>query len=365
MKIGLIGNYGATNIGDDAILTAILKSLEGHKVTIFSANPEGWKATGGTKSAPIFPFGFRSIWKYGFKESINAMKKMNAIVLGGGGLFQDSYLYACFLWAWQIFWVKHFKKPLFIYATGVGPLTTWLGKKLTRWAYRQADVITVRDRYSADILEELKIGKEVHITADPVFNYRKPGIAKGRTNHVYIISLRPWLDLNEKIISVLTSLLEYLKTTKEADFIFVSMQQIKQYDMQIIEPIVSKIGGEIFIPNNFSDLLQVMETAEFAIGMRYHFMIGAILTETPIIPITYAPKTRALFADTPLSVYMNPVENLSKERIIDDLKRLSVGYNNALIYERAINNEYFDLAEKNSELLNEFLKKIDQPKKDW
>ena len=365
MKIGVIGNYGATNIGDDAILTAVLKSLEGHKVTIFSANPEAWKATFGTSSAPLFPLGFRSCWRHGFRSSIKAMKKMDAVVLGGGGLFQDSYLYACFLWAWQIFWVKLFKKPLFIYATGVGPLKTWLGKKLTTWAYRQAEVITVRDRYSAQVLEELKLGKEVQISADPVFNYRKPGIAKVRTKNLFIVSLRPWLNANKKTISVFMEVLEHLKSEKNAEFIFVIMQQIKEHDLQMIEPIVSKLGGEIYIPNNFSDLLQTMETAEFAIGMRYHFMIAAIITETPLLPITYAPKTEALFEGNPLGIYRNPVSELSTEQLTADLKRLSVGYNNAVIYEKAMSADYADLAEKNSDLLREFLKKVDQHSKDW
>ena len=290
---------------------------------------------------------------------------MDAVILGGGGLFQDSYIFACFLWAWQIFWVKHFKKPLFVYATGVGPLKTWLGKKLTGWAYSQAEVITVRDRYSAEVLEGLKIGKEVHITADPVFNYRKPGIAKGRTKNVFIVSLRPWLNFNQDIISTFTTVFEKLKADKQAEFIFVSMQQIKQRDMDVIEPIVSKLGGEIYIPSNFSDLLQVMEAAEFAIGMRYHFMMAAILTETPLLPITYAPKTESLFIDSPLKKYMNPVHELSVDRIMEDLRNLSVGYNNSTIYEKSMTSEFSDLAEKNIELLKEFLKKIDQPKKDW
>lgn len=365
MKIGLIGNYGATNIGDDAILTAILKSLEGHKVTIFSANPEAWKSSVGTQAAPLFPLGLRSLWKHGFAKSIKELKKTDAVVLGGGGLFQDSYLYACFLWAWQIFWVRHYKKPLFIYATGVGPLRSWLGKKLTKWAYSQAEVITVRDKNSAALLESIGLDKEIQVTADPVFNYRKPEIARHRTKNLFIISLRPWLKMNDQIISTFTVLLQELKEKKQAEFIFVSMQHIAEHDMQMIEPIVSRLGGEIYIPNNFSDLLQIMETAEFAIGMRYHFMIAALLTRTPIIPISYAPKTASLFEDSPLAAHMIPVAELSLERILENLRRLSVGYNNAVVYEKTLCADFSELAEENSQLLQQFLKKIDQPKKDW
>jgi len=290
MKIAVIGNYGATNIGDDAILTALLKELEGHKVTVFSAHPEMTKTLFKVNAAPLLPLGFRSAYRNGFQESFRALKKCDAVILGGGGLFQDSRIYACFLWAWQIMWVKLFRKPLFICSTGVGPLKTRLGRHLTKWAYRQADRITVRDQYSADILKKIGLDREVHVAADPVFLFKSSDLLKNRGKNTYIVSLRPWLKYSNRIISVFTDFLQELKETKSAEFIFVSMQQIREQDLEMIEPLVSRLGGEIYLPNHFSDLLQIMETAEFAIGMRFHFMIAAILTQTPLLPISYAPN---------------------------------------------------------------------------
>lgn len=364
MKIAVIGNYGASNIGDDAILTAILSELEGHKVTIFSAYPEMTKQLFGAKTAPIFPLGFRSLYRNGFKKSIQALKKCDVVILGGGGLFQDSRLYACFLWAWQIFWVRLLKKPLFIYATGVGPLNTRIGQWLTKWAYRKAEIITVRDQYSADMLRKINLKRFIHVTADPVFKFKKPGIAKSRAKGTYIISLRPWLKYNQKIISVFTSFLRELKETKEAEFIFVSMQQIKEHDMQMIEPLVSKLGGELYLPNHFSDLLQIMETAEFAIGMRFHFMIAAILTQTPLLPISYAPKTEEIFEDSELRSYVSHVTDLSGEKLRADLRKLSVSYNNVMVYEKTLLKRYAERTEEGSKLLREFLKRFDEGKKE-
>ncbi len=362
MKIAVIGNYGATNIGDDAILTAILGELTDHKVTVFSAHPEMTKPLFNAKAAPLFPLGFRSCFKYGFQQSIQALKKCDAVILGGGGLFQDSYLYACFLWAWQIFWVKMLKKPLFIYATGVGPLKTAIGRWLTKWAYAQADTIVVRDEYSANLLKKIGLKKDVHISADPVFLYKKPDIAKSRSKSTYIISLRPWLKYNKKILDTFTEFLQKLKETKGAQFIFVSMQQIKEHDMQMIEPLVSRLGGELYLPKHFSDLLQIMETAEFAIGMRFHFMIAALLTQTPLLPISYGPKTDELFEYSELKTYLTHVSKLSEEKLENDLKKLSAGYNNAIVYERTLLNRYTDRAQIGSQLLKSFLKRFDEKK---
>ncbi|MBN2306716.1 polysaccharide pyruvyl transferase family protein [Candidatus Peregrinibacteria bacterium] len=364
MKIAVIGNYGATNIGDDAILTALLKELAGHKVTVFSAYPEMTKPLFGTQAAPLFPLGIRSIYRNGFRESFHALKKSDVVILGGGGLFQDSYLFACFLWAWQILWVKLLSKPLFICATGIGPLKTRIGRFLTRWAYHQANVVTVRDQYSAEILRKIGFKGEIHVTADPVFLFKKPNFTQNRSKGTYIISLRPWLKYKPKILSVFTAFLQELKESKHAEFIFVSMQQIKEHDMQMIEPLVSKLGGELYLPNHFADLLQIMETAEFAIGMRYHFMIAAILTQTPLLPVSYAPKTEEIFEESELRTYVSQVSELSGEKLKEDLKRLSLGYNNAMVYENTLLKRYRERAEKGAQLLRNFLKRFDEPKKE-
>ena len=308
MKIGIVGNYGATNIGDDAILTAILKSLSGNEITVFSANPEKTKSDFGVHVAPLFPFGIRSFFKVGFRKSINAMRKMDIVVLGGGGLFQDNHLYACFIWAWQIFWAIHFRKPIFIYGTGVGPLKTRIGKLLTKWAYNKAKIITVRDDYSKDILSKIGVHEhKIYTTADPSFLYRKPGIMKERTKNVFIISIRPWLKYNSRIIHTFSKFLEKLKEEKNAEFIFTSMQQIKEHDQRIIDAVCKKVGGELYIPRHFTDLIQIMQSAEFAIGMRYHFLIAALLTETPVLPISYSPKVDELFKGTHMESYVIPV----------------------------------------------------------
>ena len=361
MKIGIIGNYGATNIGDDAILTALLKSLSRHEVTVFSADSTGTHQNFGVKSVPLFPLGFRSLLKFRFHRSIQAVKNMDVIILGGGGLFQDSYLYACLLWAWQIFWVTRFKKPFFVYGTGVGPLKTRLGKIITKWAHNYASLITVRDKISADTLGALELEPEIITTADPAFLYKEADISKERVKNRFIISVRPWLNQNLKIINAFTVFLEKIKTEKhDAEFIFVSMQQVKEHDRRVIDFILKKTGGELYIPLHFSDLVHTMKMAEFAIGMRYHFLIAALITKTPALPVSYSPKVDELFRDTPLEKYIIPVNNLSAKTLEDKLKLLSVDYNNVQIYEKAQSSKLEELAQKNVNLFIEYIKSFDQ-----
>ncbi len=359
MKIGVIGNYGATNSGDDAILTAILKIVSGHQVTIFSAHPEAWESTSNTTSVALFPLGVRSFFKYKFKPSLEALKKVDVVILGGGGLFQDKRLYACFLWAWQLFWVRRLKKPLFIYATGVGPLETILGRWLTRISYRHANVITVRDLESAECLKRIGIKKDVRVVADPVFLNPKPEKADFRTKKLFMISLRPWLNKDPKIIHFFGEFLAYLKAEREAEFVFVCMQAEKESDLKIIKPLIRRVGGRIYLPKNFSELLEQVEKAEFAIGMRYHFMIASLLTHTPLIPLSYTTKTTSLFLGTPLEKQIIPIEKLSLTELKENFKALSIGYNNTIVYQKVLAKNLSERAEEGAEVLREFLKTFD------
>jgi len=358
MNIGIIGNYGATNIGDDAILESILKSHPEHNFTVFSANPDKIDKKSNLQVVkPLFPLGIRSFFKNGFRKPIKALKAVDVVIFGGGGLMQDSYLFACFLWAWQIFWVKFFNKPLFIYATGVGPLKTRIGRRLAKYVYNYAMGITCRDKKSKNILLSLKIPSEsIEITADPVFLLQNIKNHTERKHNRYIISLRPWLKYNKKIISVFTEYLLQIKEERGAEFVFVCMQSIKERDHAVIDPIVKKVGGTMFIPQNFAELTKIMQEAEFAIGMRYHFLIATILTQTPALAISYSPKVDSLLKDSILEPYMLAVSDLSSAKLTDKLKRLSVDYNNVKVYQKRRCEDFKELARNNIGYFEGFIK---------
>lgn len=325
MKLALIGNYGATNVGDDAILEALLKLFSKHQITVFSANPALTKKKFKVPSAHLFPLGIRSIFKFKMRESVKSLKHSQAVVLGGGGLFQDDNWYACFLWAWQVFWVKKFKKPLFICATGVGPLKTKWGKRLTRWAYRQATMITVRDEASKSTLSELGFNQhEINVVADPTFSTSLKGTLEkeGLTEKKQLfISIRDWLDHTPTILRVMTEFLTNLKQ-EGWEFTFVAMQSIQEEDQSILKMFISQVGGKLFIPQSFSELLQEMSQADAAVGMRYHFLIAALLTNTPFIPIAYSPKVSQLVVNTPLEPYLIPVQKLDLNQLQSNFERL-------------------------------------------
>jgi polysaccharide pyruvyl transferase CsaB len=358
MKLGLIGNYGATNVGDDAILASILKSHANHEWTVFSADSDETHRRFKVKSAPIFPLGIRSLFRFGFRKSIKALKSVEAVVLGGGGLFQDNHVLACFLWAWQVFWAKRLGKPLFIYATGVGPLKTWLGMWLTRWVYDYASGITVRDKASLDKLIELGVDSaKVETTADPAFLLRPEIDEKSREPRTYVISLRPWLHHNAVLLEGVAQVLERLKVEKGATFTFVCMQSVREHDLGLLEPLVERVGGKIVTPKDFHELVGLLEKAEFAIGMRYHFLIAALMARTPTLALSYSPKVKSLY-EGDLSPYCMGLEGFGAVALEKKWARLSLDYNKFKLFARRRALDLSDSASRNPKFLEGFVQTL-------
>jgi len=362
MKVGLIGNYGATNIGDDAILQAILRSHPNHEFVVFSAHPSETHEKFKVHSVPRFPLGLRSLWRQGFKSSIQALKECKAVVLGGGGLFQDNHLFACFLWAWQVYWVRKRGLPLFIYGIGIGPLRTRIGRWLTHYAVDYAVGITVRDQKSYDVLVQLGINpQKMEVTADPAFTLLpQPFEEKTRQVHTYVVSLRPWKGQNQKLIDLFTRFLLKLKQEKSARFIFISMQSVQEHDHQILDPLANRVGGDLVVPKDFSHLIEILSQAEFAIGMRYHFTIAALMTRTPLLPISYSPKVTSVLGND-LAPYLIPLEELSLKKLEDAQSLLSVEYNKFKRFAEHRANDQRDRAAKNILYFEDWAKTLTTP----
>lgn len=354
MKIGVIGNYGARNVGDDAILTCLLRRLAGHEVTVFSANPKETEAVYGVKSVPLFPLGVRSLLRYGWWRSIRAVLAADAVVIGGGGLFQDARPFAALLWAWQVLWVRLLRKPYCFWGVGVGPLRSGWARAITRWAHRGAWGAAVRDLFSKELLEQINgLPEHVELMADPVFTYKTEQNHSERTKNVFIVSLRHW-PKSDDLLDDLFAGLHALKAAHPVSFVWVNMQAAHESDEPILLSFQEQLGGEIVAPRDFGQLLELMSRAEFAVGMRYHFMLAAILTGTPLLPLLYVPKVESLIVGTVLERYALRGERIRPEQVVETLRRLSADYNTVRSAELRRAEEQAAEAEKGLRFLEEF-----------
>ncbi|MFC1600358.1 polysaccharide pyruvyl transferase family protein, partial [Patescibacteria group bacterium] len=261
-KIIICGHYGASNIGDEAILISLLQNLNKVKpdadITILSYDPKNTKNFHNIKSNYLLPLGFRSIFRGIFKgelrKTLRSIKHCDKFILGGGGLFTDEKIFAVFLWGLHAFVALKYKKPLYMLGQSVGPLKTKIGKWIARKAFVKAKMIYVRDEASKELLEKLSINNEIIVAPDLVFSLDlKEKISESSFTEVlnkkiaqeglkgyFLISLRPWKKnfniLNKNIDQAVDVIVRKYKLLP----VFVPYQTVNQNDEQLMHKIVEQ-----------------------------------------------------------------------------------------------------------------------------
>lgn len=297
MHVVLSGYYGFDNVGDDAILLSIIQSLKKWQndieITVLSNNPAATEQTYGVKAV--------NRWK--MKEIRQLLKTADGLISGGGSLMQDQTgMKTIPYYAGVIQIAKWLKKPVFVYAQGMGPINHSLSKFIVRTVFNKVEQITVRDRASLALLTEIGVRKETMIVPDPVMglngnNFHCDWLENESlsTDSYISVSVRDWpsaVAYKEKIAHSLDELarqgeqIVFLPMHGEHDFITSQEVAALMKEKSLIAPADLSIEEKI----------AVIGQSQLLIGMRLHSLIFSAIYATPFIAISYDPKIDA-FAD--------------------------------------------------------------------
>lgn len=319
-KIVICGHYGATNIGDEAILASLLQNLKKAKplaeITVLSYNPSNTKEFHDIESNYLIPLGFRSLFRGIFRgelfKSLKIIKNCDKFILGGGGLFTDEKLFAVFLWGIHAFWALRYKKPLYMIGQSVGPLKSRIGKWITKKAFNKAKMISVRDIESKNLLEKLNVKKEINVMPDLVFgldfedgkfdeNLNKI-IEQNNLKGYFLISLRPWIKNSQKLYKNIEQVIARIVEKEKLLPIFIPFQTVHQNDEELMHNILEQSHAKYpFLIKKFDqnifNIIQLIKQSKFVIGMRLHSIIFSIIAMTPFVAISYSSKVKNLLKD--------------------------------------------------------------------
>lgn len=293
------GYYGFKNIGDDAMLAAIINNLKLYKhnirIMILSRNPYETSKT----------YGVETINRVNLFKILQIMRKTKLFINGGGSLIQDNTSTRSLLYYLGMIWLaKKIGIKVMVYANGIGPLTRKYNRKLTKFILNQVDVITVRDEMSENELRRLSINApKIFLTADPALNiegqsdiriqeiFRKEEIKLERP--LIGFSIRSWGKSSE-YESIIAELADFIWDAHHAAPLFIPMHYPE--DLAITKKIISKMKHPAFcIKNNYSveDVMGIVEKCEILIGMRLHALIFATSVNVPVIGLVYDQKVEA------------------------------------------------------------------------
>ena len=168
----LCGAYGMGNAGDDEVLAAILARLREidpeTPVTVMARRPAGTAVR----------FGVDAVHPLRVLRWLSLMGRTRLFLSGGGSLLQDVTSRRSLLF--YLFTIRAAKArgcAVQLYGCGVGPLLSESSRRQTaRTLNACADVITLRDRDSGALLEELGVTKPpVLLAADPALSMPAAG----------------------------------------------------------------------------------------------------------------------------------------------------------------------------------------------
>lgn len=293
MKIVVAGYYGCGNLGDDALLQAIVNGLSETSIQIvaMSGDPDRTFRALGVRSIPRrSPVAFKT-----------EMETASALVLGGGGLFQDvTSVFSLFYYAGLIQHAKRAGKRVVLLAQGVGPINSYWGKRKALAAFKMCDAITVRDARSLTELRNLGVKGNVEITADLGWLVKPsqsedPEFQLGDMKAVAVCP-RPWKGI--KNISSIFG--EFLQLLYKNQYMPVLVEMDRSMDTQILDAIAKNHGGRCLDIRNVlapSDMVARIQRMHAVVSMRLHAGIFAASCGIAPTMIAYDPKVSSFVKD--------------------------------------------------------------------
>lgn len=332
-RIVICGNYGAKNLGDEAILEGILKLVRNkHKeaeIVVLSACPSQTHKIHGVKSAYLLPTGVRSLIKaiLGLQliKTLYNIAHCDAFILGGGGLFTDEKPFAIFLWGIHAKCAYLFRKPVHMYGQSIGPLSSKWAQKTVRKLFSKATSITLRDKESEHLLHAIGVQKKAQISADPAFLLNVPVNDCIKAQKYAILSIRPWICTPKILYKNLAQYIDWLYSEHGIKAVLMPFQVGKDDDRKelnkIFEHVEKRGAAEVLSwEGDMGHILQKFRNAEFVIGMRLHSLIFSCVANTPFVGIIYSPKVRNFLHFAKMENYGIELMNVS----LDELKKMTI-----------------------------------------
>ncbi len=331
LKIGIVGNYGNDNNGDEAILLSIISqvtetfNVPSDVITVFSNNPTQTAKRYQVMSAPLYYRKGSSVKTFGatYLNNRKLVKTFDLLIIGGGGILMDLYKTEAPLYGAYAIMAKTAGTPYVVYGCGAGPLNSELGKWFIRYMSKHADSISVRDPESAELLKEIGVKKPVEVMGDPAFSLKRERTATSEKPIKIGITAVPYYhagywpeskeDIYQDYIEGMARNLDVLAAKQPVEITFFATKFPQDADVtKDIQSLMKEAKHTTIVDHNLlpEDLLEITAAQDLVIGTRLHSLILATCTATPIIAICYHHKVTDFMKLAELSDVAIPIGEL-------------------------------------------------------
>lgn len=274
-KVLLCGYYGMGNLGDELLAAATIQllkncGLEEREIAMLSGEPK--------KSAErhrVYP-----IDRWSRRDVVRALRHSETLLLGGGGIFQDS---SSFRSPWYYWTVVRLAKlcgcKTWAVGQSIGPLSRRINRLLAQDAFRSCEIVSVRDLHSQTFLNGHCLLSDDLALALPFRN-------ESRRSEYFLVNFRRHdgeLEYEAARAYARSYFAGKLKTVGVA---------MDKNDLQLMREIQERgvCGVDELIYPDAEQLSKLFSGAAGAFGMRLHFGVLSLKAEVPCTLIPYDSK---------------------------------------------------------------------------
>jgi polysaccharide pyruvyl transferase CsaB len=305
MRLVVSGYYGFGNAGDEAVLAAMVGALRRREpdleLVVISGSP----------AATARRHGVRAIGR-GAIDTIRELLRSDGLV-SGGGLLQDRTSTRSVLYYTGVMLLGVLlRRPVYIYAQGIGPIEDRLARAVAGLALRRASYVSVRDQGSLHAARALG-ADGVEVAADPAIGLSPAAARPASGRPIIVVAVRPapgWAQLEEGFVAALRKLGEGHRLS------FVAMHPAQ--DGALATRLAARVGPYATVAD-YADLEELMGhigSAALVIGMRLHALILAAVAGVPFVALSYDPKVDAFAKAVQQSVAASVNGRLSADALV-------------------------------------------------
>ncbi|MEQ4206482.1 polysaccharide pyruvyl transferase CsaB [Actinopolymorpha sp. B9G3] len=286
MRLLLLGYFGFGNAGDEAILEAEVAALR----DTLGADTE-FVVVSGDPAYTVSTHGLPAISRTDATGVVRALRTCDALVAGGGSLLQDvTSARPVPFYAGLMLMARALRKPVFVYAQGLGPLHLPVNRLLTAAALKSATYVALRDHDSLILAERLGV-RGAEPAADPVLGLDHS--APGADPSGLAVSLRPWRG-SATWLPVIRSALATLARDVHVALVPYHARQ----DVVLARELSADLGGlRVVEPDQgHRAAVEAVAGARAVLGMRLHALLVAAAAGRPFVALSYDPKVTAFAA---------------------------------------------------------------------
>lgn len=291
IDVTLCGYYGFGNLGDELIAEGLVSLLEKNgiareRIAVLTASGSA-------------PEGVGTFDRWRPDRVLSALRKSRTLLLGGGGLFQDSTSIRSCLYYWGVARMARMTGCVpWAFGQSIGPLASPLAAVLTLDALRLCSVRGVRDRGSMDRLAEW--GLDGEIAPDPVIALSASFDRSVSSGENLLLNVRPWHGGLPSAAAAAAAL------AAESMSVPILGVALSEQDAKVMKEL-SEVGVfrpvDITLVRTMDDVREVWRSGCCCVGMRLHFCVLSVLADIPCAAVPYDPKVAWFAGDWNLPIW--------------------------------------------------------------